>query len=96
MLLLGGNTERAVGERVFWPAVDHQQLITWKKLNAVRLAVLSFLPLLSGRKVLHEDNQANVALLNHPTSRSPTIIDDLGRLWELIDTYNINCHILAI
>jgi hypothetical protein len=56
----------------------------------VRLAVLSFLPLLRERKVLlHEDNQAWVLVLNHLTSRSPAIIDDLRKLLELIDTNNI-------
>jgi hypothetical protein len=59
----------------------------------VRLAILSFLPLLRGRKVLlHEDNQAVVAVLSHLTSRSPAMMDELRKLWELIDTYNISIH----
>jgi hypothetical protein len=47
----------------------------------VRLAVLSFLPLMRGRKVLmHEDNQAVVAVLSHLTSRSPAMMDELRKL----------------
>jgi hypothetical protein len=44
-----------------------------------------------GRKVLmHEDNQAVVAILSHLTFRSPAMMDELRKLWELIDTNNIN------
>jgi hypothetical protein len=39
---------------------------------------------------MHEDNQAVVAVLSHLTSRSPTMMDELRRLWELIDTNNIS------
>jgi hypothetical protein len=77
--------------RGFWSATDQHQHITWKELKAVRLAVLSFLPLLRGRKVLmHEDNQADVDVLSHPTSRSPGMMDELRKLRELIDTNNIS------
>jgi hypothetical protein len=53
----------------FWsPAYQHQH-ITWKELKAMRLAVLSFLPLMRGRKLLmHKDNQAVVDVLSHPMS----------------------------
>jgi hypothetical protein len=64
--------------RGFWSAKDQQHHITWKDSKTVRLAVLSFLPLLRGRKVLlHEDNQAVVAVLCHLTSRSPAMMDEL-------------------
>ena len=55
----------------------------------MRLAVLSFLPLMRGRKVLlHEDNQAVVAVLSHLTSRSPAMMDELRKLLELgTDSY---------
>jgi hypothetical protein len=67
--------------RGFWSGTDHHQHITWKELKAVRLAVPSFLPLLRGRKVLmHEDNQAVVVVLNHLTSRSPAMMDELQRV----------------
>jgi hypothetical protein len=57
----------------------------------VRLAVLSFLPLLRRRKVLlHEDNKAVLVVLSHLTSRSPAMTDEFRKLWELIDTNNIN------
>jgi hypothetical protein len=77
--------------RGFCSATDQKHHITLKELKAVRLAVLSFLPLMRDRKVLmHEDNQAVVAVLNHLTSRSPAMTDELRKLWELIDTNNIN------
>jgi hypothetical protein len=77
--------------RGFRSATDQQEHITWKELKGVRLAVLSFLPLMRGRKVLlHEDNQPMVAVLSHLTSRSPSMMDELQKLWELIDTNNIS------
>jgi hypothetical protein len=55
---------------------NKQYYIIWKELKAVRLAVLSILPLPRGRKVLlHEDNQAVVVVLSHLTSRSPAVMD---------------------
>ena len=75
--------------RGFWSAEDRQQHITWKELKAVRLAVMSFLPRLRGRKVLlHEDNQAVVGVLTHLTSRSPAMMNELRKLWLILDT---NC-----
>jgi lipoate-protein ligase B len=57
----------------------------------VRLAVLSFLPLLRGGNVLmHEDNQVVVAILSNLTSRSPAMMDELRKLWELIINNNIS------
>jgi hypothetical protein len=72
-------------------SATYQQHITSKELKAVRLAVLSFLPLLCGRKAfMHDDNQVVVVVLNHLTSRSTlAIMDELWNLWELIDTNNI-------
>jgi hypothetical protein len=88
---LGAILNEQLEARGLWLATDQEQHITWKELKAVRLAVLSFLFLLRGRKVLlHEDNQAVVALLSHLTSRSPAMMDELRKLWELIDTNNIS------
>jgi hypothetical protein len=62
----------------------------------VRLAVLTFAPLLRGREVLmHEDNQVVVVALSHLTSRSATMMDELRKLWELIDTNNISIRTRA-
>jgi hypothetical protein len=67
--------------RGFWPAADQQQHITCKELKAVRLAVLSLIVLLRGRKVLtHEDNPRVVVVLSHLTSHSPVMIDELCKL----------------
>jgi hypothetical protein len=58
-LWLGSSTQRQTQARGFWGPEDEHQHITWKELKAVRLAVLSFLPLLVGRNILLlEDNQA--------------------------------------
>jgi hypothetical protein len=58
-----------------------QHHITLKEFKAVRLAVLSFLPLLRDRKVLkHEDNQAVVVALRYLTFWSQAMMDELPKL----------------
>jgi hypothetical protein len=73
--------------RGFWSKEDEQQHITWKELKAVRKVVESFLPQLAGRNViLHEDNYAVYHILTCLTSRAPVVMDELRRLWCLLDT----------
>lgn len=77
--------------RGFWTGSDRLQHITLKELKAVRLAVLSFLRLLRGRRLLlHEDNQAVVSVLTHLTSRSPALMTELRKLWLLLDSNDIH------
>jgi hypothetical protein len=66
---------------------DQHQHIVSKYLTAVRLLIRSLLPLLRGRKVrMDEDNQAMVVVLIDPIAMK----DEIRKLWNLIDTYNIN------
>ena len=77
--------------RGFWGLQDRNQHITFKELKAVRYAVESFLPHIVGRNVLlHEDNQAVVAVLTHLTTRSPDMMLELRKLWFLLDTHGIH------
>ncbi len=70
---------------------DIEEHITFKELKAVRCAVLEFLPELKGRRLLlHEDNQSVIGVLTHLTSKSPTMMCELRKLFLLIDTYDIN------
>jgi hypothetical protein len=76
--------------RGFWDPTDSKQHITWKELKAVRLAVLSFLPHLRGRRVLlHEDNQSVIGVLTNLTSRSPALMNELRKLWFLLDSNDV-------
>jgi hypothetical protein len=76
--------------RGFWDPTDLKQHITWKELKAVRLAVLSFLPHLRGRRVLlHEDNQSVIGVLTNLTSRSPALMNELRKLWFLLDINDV-------
>jgi hypothetical protein len=77
--------------RGLWSKEDEQQHITWKERKAVRHAVESFLPQLAGRNVLmHEDNQAVCHSQTILTSRSHVMMEELRRMWCLLDTNNIN------
>eukprot|EP00873_Tetraselmis_striata_P015760 jgi/Tetstr1/436024/TSEL_024903.t1 len=77
--------------RGFWGAADERQHITWKERKAVRLAVESFLSHLAGRRVLlHEDNRAVCSALAGLTSRSPTMVAELRKLWYLLDSNGVN------
>ena len=76
--------------RGFWPRADLDEHITFKELKAVRLAVETFLPQLRCRRVLlHEDNQAVVAILTKLTSRSPALMNELRKLWHIMDENDI-------
>ena len=84
--VLNGSQEA----RGFWCGPDRLQHITWKELKAVRMAVLSFLPFLKGRRVLlHEDNQSVIGVLSNLTSRSPVMMAELRKFWFLFDSNNI-------
>jgi hypothetical protein len=77
--------------RGLWGAHDEHQQITLKELKAVRLAVLNFLPHLAGRSILlHEDNHIVCYVLAGLTFRSPEMMDELRRLWYLLDRNNIH------
>lgn len=77
--------------RGFWYDEDRLSHITFKELKAVRYAVESFLPQLIGRNVLmHEDNQAVVSVVTHLTTRSPQMMEELRKLWYLLDTNDVH------
>jgi hypothetical protein len=86
----GAVLNEHVEARGFWSKEDEPHHITLKELKVVRQAVESFLPQLVGRNVLlHEDNQPVCHILTGMTSRSPVMMDELRRLWCLLDTNNI-------
>ena len=61
-----------------------------KELKAVRFAVESFLPELANNIVrLHEDNQTVVKLLMSGTSRSPSLMKELRKLFDLCGLHGI-------
>ena len=69
---------------------DIEEHITFKDLKAVRCAIQAFIPELKGRRLLlHEDNQSVIGVLTHLTSKSPTMMCELRKLFLLIDTYDI-------
>eukprot|EP00873_Tetraselmis_striata_P045992 jgi/Tetstr1/466256/TSEL_010812.t1 len=77
------NENSSYQARGFWYMSQH---ITQKELGAIRLAVESFMPQLRSHHVLlHEDNTAVVASLTNLTSRSPKLVEELRRLWHLLD-----------
>lgn len=65
--------------------------ITFTELKAVRYALESFLPYFVGRYVLmHEDNQAVVSVVTHMTTRSPQMMEELRKLWFLLDSNDVH------
>eukprot|EP00873_Tetraselmis_striata_P009239 jgi/Tetstr1/429503/TSEL_019408.t1 len=77
--------------RGFWYDCDHELHITYKKLKAVRHAVLTFLSELRGQQVLlYEDNMGVVHTLANLTSRSPLRMTELRKLWFILDSNNIS------
>ena len=89
----GGVLNESQEARGFWYQNDRDEHITFKELKAVRLVVESFVTQLAGRKVrLHEDNHAVVAVLTHLTSRSPAMMTEVRKLWQVLDTNDIHLH----
>jgi hypothetical protein len=86
----GAVLNDCVEARGFWGLPDLGEHITFKELKAVRCAIQAFLPELKGRRLLlHEDNQSVIGVLTHLTSKSPTMMCELRKLFLLIDTYDI-------
>lgn len=76
--------------RGFWRPHQRRHHITMLEAKAVRFAVEAFACKLRGRHVLlHEDNQAVVALLHSWSSRSPELLKELRKLWWLLDREDI-------
>ena len=86
----GATLNNHLEARGFWTQTERGLHITHKELQAVRHAVQSFLPQLRGRRVvLDGDNQAVIHILTHLTSRSPTLMTELRKLWFLLDSEDI-------
>ena len=76
--------------RGFWHPHQRRQHITMLEAKALRFAVEAFLPQLRSRHVLlREDNQAVCAMLQSWTSRSPALMQELRKLWYLLDSNDI-------
>ena len=76
---------------------DLDEHITFEKLKAMRCVIKAFLPELKGKRLLlHEDNQSVIGVLTHLTSRSPTMMCELRKLFLLTDTYDIKIRTKCI
>ena len=76
---------------------DLNEHITFKELKAVRCAIQAFLlEFKIKRLLLHEDNHSVIGVLTHLTSKSPTMMYELRKLFLLIDTYDIKIRTLYI
>jgi len=81
----------------FWSAREAELHITHRELIAVRLYVEHYAEALAGRRLLlHEDNQAVVAILASLTSRSPELMAELRVLLELLDLHDISLRAVYI
>jgi len=91
----GAVLNDCVEARGFWGMPDLHEHIAFKELKAVRCASKAFLPELRGRRLLlHEDNKTVIGVLTHLTSKSPTMMSELRKLFLLVDTYDIEIRTL--
>ena len=87
----GGQLERQPPVAGFWSAAEAMRHITWRELRAVRLFILAYLERLTGRRLLlHEDNQAVVAVIASLSSRSPEMMAELRELVQLLLLHDIS------
>ena len=76
---------------------DLEEHITFKELKAVRSAIQAFLPELKGRRLLlHEDKKSVIGVLTHLTSKSPTMMCELRKLFLMVDSYDIKIKTMYI
>ena len=81
----------------FWTPEEAEWHITMRELCAVRLFIQAFLPECRRRRVLlFEDNQAVVFILTNMVTKSPQLMQELRRLWRLLDTEDIELRVLYI
>jgi hypothetical protein len=75
----------------YWrPGPEASQHITWKELKTLRLALTALLPEVSGQQILlWEDNMPVVRIVINGSSRSPSLMTELRKLWALMHTHNI-------
>ena len=86
----GAVLDRTVPASGFWRSHQQHEHITLKERRAVRYAVESFMPELANHIVLlYEDNQAVVAILMSGTSRSPELMRELRKLFDICGLRNI-------
>ena len=86
----GGVLNGRATARGTWTPTQASLPITLLELKAVRFSVESFLAQLRGRVVrLHEDNMGVVGILAAGRSRSPRIMDEMRKLWWLLDANDI-------
>ena len=72
------------------PAAHFPPQREWAKFGPLVVIVLKEL---AGRRVrLFEDNQAVVAILRHQTVRSPEMMEELRKLWWILDSNDIQLY----
>ena len=77
--------------RGFWRPAQALLHITCRELLAVRLGVESFLSLLANSHVrLGEDNTAALAAILNISSKSDALMQQLRRLWWVLDSNNVS------
>jgi hypothetical protein len=74
----------------FWVGADFARHITWKELKAVRRTIENYLRGLARMRILLWcDNTAVVRILSNQVSRAPEMMEELRRLWWLLDSNQI-------
>jgi hypothetical protein len=86
----GAALNMTVPAQGFWRAHQQHHIIAMKELKAVRFALQSFLPDVANAVVrLHEDNQTVLKILLSGTTRSPLMMRELRKLFELCGLHGI-------
>lgn len=83
--------------RGHWSLAEQCMHINQLEMRAVRLALLSFEPVLRDRVVrLHEDNTVTQAVLGRFASRSATLMPEYRALWAVLDSLHIQLQVVRV
>lgn len=80
-----------------WSPAETQLHINQLEMRAVRLALLSFAPVVSDRVVrLHEDNTVTQSVLGRFSSRSPALMSEYRALWAVLDDLHVQLQVVRV
>ncbi len=81
----------------FWSEAEAREHITFRELRAVRYHIEHYLEHLRGRRLLlHEDNQAVVAMIASLTSHSPLLMAEIRLLVQALDLADVELRLIYI
>jgi hypothetical protein len=80
-----------------WTPIDRAMHINQKEMRAVRLALLSFAPVVRDRVVrIFEDNTVTASVCGRFASRSQVLMSEYRALWSVLEDLHVTLHVVRV